>query len=107
MFGDIVFALRTVLGSPERLRALFAAGPSTAIELVRFMTRIVPISAANLEAIRERAARIPDPQLRSQALASVDGKAYHVAGACILATFLSPEAARRYVAIVAPLETIY
>ena len=62
MFGDIVSALRTVLSSPERLRALFAAGPSTAADLVRFMTRIVPISAANLEAIRERAAAIPDPQ---------------------------------------------
>jgi tetraprenyl-beta-curcumene synthase len=107
MFGDIVFALRTVLSSPVRLRALFAAGPSTAIDLVRFMARIIPISAANLQAIRERAATIPDPQLRAQALASVDRKAYHVAGAGILATFLTPEAARRYVAIVAPLETVY
>jgi tetraprenyl-beta-curcumene synthase len=107
VFGDIVFALKTVLRSPERLRALFAAGPSTTVDLVRFMTRIVPISAANLAAIRERAAAIPDPQLRAQALASVDGKSYHIAGACILATFLPPDAARRYVAIVAPLETIY
>ena len=107
MFGDITSALRTVLGSPERLRALLAGGPSTAIELLRFMTRIVPISAANLAAIRERAAGIPDPQLRAQALAGVDGKAFHVAGACILATFLEPGAARAYVSIVAPLETIY
>ena len=44
MFGDILFALRTVLRSPERLRALLAGGPSTAIELSRFMMRIVPIS---------------------------------------------------------------
>jgi tetraprenyl-beta-curcumene synthase len=107
MFGDILFALRTVLRSPERLRALLAGGPSTAIELSRFMMRIVPISAATLAAIRERAAAIPDPALRAQALASVDGKSYHVAGACILATFLEPGAARAYVAIVAPLETIY
>lgn len=107
MLGDIVFALRTVLGSPERLRALFAGGPSTALELVRFMTRIVPLSAASLEAIRERAQMIPDEQLRAEALSSVDRKAYHVAGACILATFLPPDAARNYVAIVAPLETIY
>ena len=107
MFGDITFALRTVLGSPERLRALFAGGPGTAIDLVRFMTRIVPLSAANLDAIRERAHAIPDLQLRAEALASVHGKAYHVAGACILATFLPPEPARQYVAIVAPLETIY
>jgi tetraprenyl-beta-curcumene synthase len=50
---------------------------------------------------------IPDPQLRAQALASVDGKAYHVAGACILANFLTGEAAKQYVAVVAPLESIY
>jgi tetraprenyl-beta-curcumene synthase len=107
MFGDIAFALRTVLRSPERLRALFSGGTSTTVGLLRFMTRIVPISAANLAAIRERAAAIPDARLRAQALASVDGKAYHVAGACILATFLEPPAARAYVSIVAPLETIY
>ncbi|HUA08471.1 MAG TPA: DUF2600 family protein [Candidatus Acidoferrales bacterium] len=107
MFRDIAFAFRTVLGSRERLRALFASGPGTAIDLVRFMTRIVPLSAANLDAIRERAQAIPDPQLRAEALASVNGKAYHVAGACILATFLPVQSARRYVAIVAPLETIY
>ena len=71
------------------------------------MTRIVPLSAASLEAIRERAQMIPDLQLRAEALSSVDRKAYHVAGACILATFLPPSAARRYVAIVSPLETIY
>ncbi len=107
MLGDIAFALRTVLGSPERLRSLFAGGPATALELIRFMTRIVPLSAAALETIRERAQTIPDPQLRAEALSSVDRKAYHVAGACILATFLPPDAARKYVAIVAPLETIY
>ncbi|HTZ54960.1 MAG TPA: DUF2600 family protein [Candidatus Acidoferrum sp.] len=107
MIGDIAFALRTVLGSPARLRALFAGGPSTAVELVRFMTRVVPLSAASLEVIRERATSIPDERLRAEALASVDRKAFHVAGACILATFLPNEAARRYVAIVAPLETIY
>lgn len=107
MLGDIVFALRTVLRSPERLRSLFAGGPTTALELIRFMTRIVPLSAAALEAIRERAQMIPDRQLRAEALSSIDRKAYHVAGACILATFLPPDAARKYVAIVAPLETIY
>jgi tetraprenyl-beta-curcumene synthase len=107
MLGDITFALRTVLCSPERLRALFAGGPGTALELVRFMTRIVPLSAASLAEIRERALAIPDPQLRAEALSSVDRKAYHVAGACILATFLPADAARNYVAIVVPLETIY
>jgi len=107
VLADIVSALRTVLRSPQRLRALLAGGGGTAIDLMRFMLRVVPLSAAALEAIRERARAIPDPQLRAQALASVEGKAYHVAGASILATFLPQTAARDYIGIVAPLETIY
>ncbi|HTX56086.1 MAG TPA: DUF2600 family protein [Candidatus Acidoferrales bacterium] len=107
MLDDITFALRTVLRSPDRLRLLFAGGPGTAVDLVRFMTRIVPLAAADLETIRDRAGAIADDELRAQALASARTKAYHVAGACILATFLPPAQARRYVAIVTPLETIY
>jgi tetraprenyl-beta-curcumene synthase len=107
MFDDINFALRTVLRSPVRLQALFRNGPGTVVELVRFLSRIVPLSAAALAEIREHASRIPDDLLRREALASADRKAYHVAGACVLANFLEPFAARRYVAIVAPLETIY
>ena len=49
----------------------------------------------------------PDPALRREAVASIEGKAYHVAGACILATFLPSAAAEHYIEIVAPLETIY
>ncbi len=45
--------------------------------------------------------------LRTQALSSLHSKAYHVAGAAILATFLPPGQRQRYVEIVAPLETIY
>ncbi len=107
MLDDISFALRTVLRSPDRLRALVAAGPSMPLDIVRFLARIVPQAASALAGIRDDALAIPDPLLRAQALASVDGKAYHVAGACILATFLTPERAAAYVAIVAPLETIY
>jgi len=107
MLADIFFALRTVLGSPERLRALFAGGPASVLDLLRFMTRIVPLSVAALATIRERAEAIPDERLRHEALSSVDGKSYHVAGASILATFLPPGKARAYVGIVAPLESIY
>jgi tetraprenyl-beta-curcumene synthase len=107
MFDEIAFALQTVLRSPERMRALFANGPGTLVDLLRFITRIVPLSAAALAEVRERAASIEDPLLRHEALASIDGKAYHVAGACILATFLPPAAARAYVSIVVPLESIY
>ncbi len=107
MFDDIGFALRTVLRSPERLRALFAEGPAMPLDIVRFLTRIVPQAAAALAAIRNDARAIPDRLLRAEALASADSKAYHVAGAAILATFLPPDRAHAYVAIVAPLETIY
>ncbi len=65
------------------------------------------MAAKRLREIRERAAQIPDPLLRKEALASVDGKSYHVAGAAILATFLPAELAQQYVDVVAPLETIY
>jgi tetraprenyl-beta-curcumene synthase len=107
MFDDIGFALRTVLRSPERLRALFAQGPAMPIDIVRFLTHVVPQAARALNSIRDGARSIPDAKLRAEALASADTKAYHVAGAAILATFLPPDRARAYVAIVAPLETIY
>jgi tetraprenyl-beta-curcumene synthase len=104
---EIGWAVRHVLGSPARLKFLAGDGLALPVRLLGFLRRIVPLASAELAAIRERAARIPDEALRREALSSVDGKAYHVAGACILATFLPPEAARRYTAIVAPLESIY
>ncbi len=107
MLDDIAGALGSVLTSRERLRALVAPGWSTPRDLLRFLRTIVPRSAAALAAIRVRAAAIPDERLRREALASVDGKAYHVAGACILATFLPDAQARSYIEVVAPLETIY
>ncbi len=107
MFADIAFALRSVLRSPARLRALVAADPLLPLHLVRFLLRVVPVAARTLARVRARAERIPDAQLRYEALSSVDGKAFHVAGASILATFLRAGAARRYIEIVTPLETIY
>lgn len=67
----------------------------------------MPQAAAELRLIEVRAAEIPDERLRAEALASTGAKAYHVAGAAILATFLPPAAAEHYVRIVTPLETIY
>ncbi len=107
MVDDIAYALRTVLCSAERLRTLCSGGPGLLIDLIGFLRRIVPQAARSLAEIRADALQIPDELLRREALASADGKAYHVAGACILATFLSDEAAGRYIEIVAPLETIY
>jgi tetraprenyl-beta-curcumene synthase len=75
--------------------------------MARFLTRVVPKASVALEAIRLRAQAIPDAALREQALASIDGKAFHVQGGCIFATFLAPVDAARFVRIVASLETIY
>lgn len=107
MFADIAFALRSVLRTPERLRALVAEDPLLPLDLCRFLLRVVPVAARTLATVRAQAERIPDAQLRREALASVDNKAFHVAGASILATFLPTHVARRYVEIVTPLETIY
>jgi len=107
MKDDIRWAVRTVLGSPRRLRFLFRGGPGTFLTVLRFLRTIVPQAASALAEIRMRAGGIPDERLRAEAVASAEHKAYHVAGACILATFLPPDLQRRYIAIVAPLETIY
>ena len=107
MFGDILFALRSVLRTPERLRALVSGDPLLPVHLARFLLRIVPAASAQLDEIRIEAESIPDERLRLEALASVDHKAFHVAGACILATFLPRVQSQHYIEIVTPLETIY
>ena len=107
MKDDIRWAVRHVLGSPQRLRFLFHGGPRTFLTLLRFLRTIVPQAADALAEIRARAETIPDEQLRVEAVASAEHKAYHVAGACILATFLRSDLQPHYIAIVAPLETIY
>jgi tetraprenyl-beta-curcumene synthase len=104
---DLRRTLRVVFSRPSRLRRLLALGPRGWAATARFLGAVVPRAGRELAAIRERAARIPDPLLREQALASIDGKAYHVQGGCILATFMRGEPARRYIGIVAAIETIY
>jgi tetraprenyl-beta-curcumene synthase len=107
MRDEIAWAVRHVLTSPARLRFLAADGLYVPMRLTSFLRRIVPRSSLELAEIRTRAEIIPDVLLRREALASVDGKAYHVAGACIFATFLPDVGAAQYIAIVAPLESIY
>jgi tetraprenyl-beta-curcumene synthase len=107
LWRDVRNTLASVLRRPSRIRRLFALGPRGWIATARFVGAVIPRAGRELAAIRVRAARIPDAELRAQALASIDGKAYHVQGGCILATFMPSEAARRYVAIVAAIETIY
>ncbi|MGB8267136.1 MAG: DUF2600 family protein [Candidatus Velthaea sp.] len=105
--AEVGSVVTTVLRMPTRLRRLLALGPRGLVSMARFLTTVVPLASHELAAIRERAEAIPDPALRSEALASIDAKAYHVEGGSILATFLRGDIAKRYVAIVAPLETIY
>jgi tetraprenyl-beta-curcumene synthase len=107
MHDEITWAVRHVLASPARVRFLFGNGFAIPIPLLRFLRRVVPHASLELQGIAALARSIPDARLRDEALASINAKAYHVAGGCILATFLPPEAARRYVEIVAPLESIY
>ena len=107
MHDEISWAVRHVLSSPARMRFLLGDGGAIPIPLLRFLRRVVPHASLELDGIAALANSIPDARLRTQALASIRAKAYHVAGGCILATFLPPLAARRYVEVVAPLESIY
>ncbi len=107
LWRDVPRTLAQVFSRPSRIRRLIALGPRGWLATARFVTAVIPRAGRELAAIRARAERIPDQALREQALASIDGKAYHVQGGCILATFMPAPAAHRYVAIVAALETIY
>ncbi|MBV9439608.1 MAG: DUF2600 family protein [Candidatus Eremiobacteraeota bacterium] len=104
---DVRRTLRIVFRRPSRLRRLLALGPPGWLATLRFVAFVIPRASRELAAIRTRAAAIPDAALREQALASIDAKAYHVQGGAILGTFLRGSTARRYVALVAALETIY
>ncbi len=107
MFREIRYAAARVATSRTRLSVLAGSGISGAGDLAWFLRGIVPKAARALAQIRPLAERIPDDGLRSQALSSIDRKAYHVAGACIFATFLESSAADHFIEIVTPLETIY
>ena len=95
-----------VARTPERRKALFSR-ITIPLDIAVFLRRVVPQAARELAVIRAIAETIPDDLLRIEALASIDAKAFHVAGACIHATFLPPEQAQAFIAIVVPLETIY
>lgn len=107
MLDEIAWAVRHVLLSRARLRFLMDDGPSTPANILRFLRNVVPHAGLELEGIRSLATSIRDDALRDQALASIEAKAYHVAGGCILATFLPRRKARAYVELIAPLESIY
>ncbi len=107
MHDDIKRVVTGTLHSRTRLHMLADDGLFTATHLARFLHRIVPLASRSLDDIERYARAIPDDRLREQALASISGKAYHVAGAAIFATFLPDDAAKHYIELVAPLETLY
>lgn len=107
MIPEIGFAMRRVLASRTRRRALLALGPVGMARFTRFLTAVVPQAKRALREIERRAEHIPDDAIRAEALASIRGKAYHVAGGCIYAAFLPPVQASRFVQVIAPLESLY
>lgn len=104
---EIRWAIDRVLLSPQRLAFLARGGLDDALELRRFLVHVVPLARRELHRLESLADRIPDAHLREQARFGLRSKAYHVAGACILATLLPSGAREHYVEIVAPLEAIY
>ena len=104
---EIDWAVERVLFSPQRLAYLARGGLDDLLELRRFFVHVVPLARAALASLERLADRIPDAHLRAQARFGLRAKAYHVAGACILATLLPSGAREHYVEIVAPLEAIY
>jgi tetraprenyl-beta-curcumene synthase len=82
-----------------------AVEPRLAAWLRRFLLDVAPEATRQLRSWKRAAARIRDPVLRHEALASIAGKDFHVHGGCILATFLPKPAAHAYVRLVAAFET--
>lgn len=93
--------------APQRLVFLLRGGLDDAFDLRRFLVQVVPLARTAIARLEHLAQRIPDAQLRAHAISSLTSKAYHIAGAGILATFLPSVAREHYVEIVAPLEAIY
>jgi tetraprenyl-beta-curcumene synthase len=104
---EIRWATSRVLLGPQRLAFLLRGGLDDALYLRRFLVQVVPLARAAIARLERLAERIPDAELRAQAVSSLTAKAYHIAGASILATFLPSIAREHYVEIVAPLEAIY
>jgi tetraprenyl-beta-curcumene synthase len=71
----------------------------------RFLIRVVPQAAGELNRLKRLAQRIPNAELRREAIASITHKDFHVHGGCILATFLPSALARHYVRLVSVFET--
>lgn len=107
LHDEVRAAVARVLTSPPRLRYLLDHGLGDVVTLARFLTQVVPLAERQIAEFGALAERIPDERIRALARETLDRKGFHVAGACVLATFLPPGAREHYVEIVAPLESIY
>lgn len=105
--SEIAWVVRRVLLDPRRAAFLVRGGLDDALDLRTFLVHVVPLAQRSLRRLERIADRIPDAEIRALAHATLQAKAYHVAGACILSTFLPAGAREHYVEIVAPLESIY
>ncbi len=104
---EVRAAARGVLLDPLRLRILAGGGLDDILALRQFFAVVVPLARRAIKRLDRLAQRIPDATLREKALTSLHAKAYHIAGACILSTFLPSGAREHYVEVVAPLEALY
>jgi tetraprenyl-beta-curcumene synthase len=105
--GEIRWAALRAFTDPLRLRLLFAGGLADAAALRRFLFEIVPQARREIARIERLTETIPDAGLRAKAVHGLHAKGYHIAGACVFATFLPEPQRDRFIKIVAPLETIY
>ncbi|MGN7455353.1 tetraprenyl-beta-curcumene synthase family protein [Paenibacillus pasadenensis] len=80
--------------------------PSKPMNLMyRVYRYVLPGVSAELAALRRRAELIPDPELRTQALASMRDKRFHCQGGCVYA-ILDPSKRRLLIPLIVALQTI-
>ncbi|MCL6452291.1 MAG: tetraprenyl-beta-curcumene synthase family protein [Alicyclobacillus sp.] len=80
--------------------------PRTAVQfLYRLFRRVLPVARAELQYWAERAADIPDAELRKQALASLKSKRFHADGGCVYAAVSLPHC-QTLVRLIVALQTI-
>ena len=74
--------------------------------LVTYVRRVLPLVDEALDRWQRRAAAIPDPELRRQALASIRTKRFHCEGGAVFAAAVPPARRRALVEAVVALQTI-
>jgi tetraprenyl-beta-curcumene synthase len=73
--------------------------------MYRYFRNVFPVAKRELHKWRDRAEKIPDPELRKQALASLSAKRFHADGGCVYAAAVLPRA-KELVTLIVALQTI-